>query len=566
MNINKIIPKKVKNFLKKNFRVGSYPNWKTILKKDRIKWNEKIKASKHGPRVLFATSTGGHRSGNITESALAASLILRGVQADVLLCDRALPGCVLAEYQYVKEANIKKFIKDGPAGVGLCEGCFSCADRMFNDMGINVYYYGKLIGGDKKDEALKISQNISYVDIKSYKYKDYEIGEHAMAGALRFLCVGDLEGQNYAEEILRKYFHASLLTMFAMEALINKYNYECIVFFHGIYIPHGVIGEVARKNNVRVVNWNTAYRQKRFIFTHNDTYHQTLQYEPVSNWENIEWTSELEGQIISYLESRESGARDWQQFNENANPSLDAAIKEIGIDFSKPTIGLLPNVVWDAQLHYKSNSFKNLIEWTIQTIEYFINRPDLQLLLRIHPAEIKRYSKSRQPLSKEIEEAYGKLPSNIFIVPATSKISTYTIMDQCNAVLIYGTKTGVELTSRGIPVIVAGEAWIRNKGFTRDATSPEEYFKILDKLPLKNRMSDVEVTRARKFAYHFFYRRGIYLPFMEKSKDSMSFTLGINEIDGLDCGKSVGLDVICDGIIGKNPFIYPAEKQLEEDI
>jgi len=566
VNIKKIIPKRVKVFLKKNFRVGPYPNWKSILKKDKTLWKEKLESSKKGRRVLFATSTGGHRSGNITESALAASLVMRGVESDVLLCDHALPGCVLSEYQYVKEANIKKFIAEGPAGVGLCEGCFSCADRMFNDMGINVHYYSKLVSAEKKDKALKISQNVLYEDIKKYKYKDYEIGEHAMSGALRFLCIGDLDGQNHAEEILRSYFHASLLTMYATEALINKYNYECIVFFHGIYVPHGIIGEVARKNNVRVVNWNTAYRQKRFIFTHNDTYHQTLQYEPVENWENIEWNDELEGQIMSYLESRESGSRDWQQFNENANPSLDEAIKEIGIDFSKPTIGLLPNVVWDAQLHYKSNSFKNLIEWTIQTIEYFVKRPDLQLLLRIHPAEIKRYSKSRQPLSTEIENAFSELPSNIFIVPADSKVSTYTIMDECDSVLIYGTKTGVELTSRGIPVVVAGEAWIRNKGFTYDATTPDEYFKILDTLPLINRMDENKVSRARKFAYHFFYRRGIYLPFMEKSKDSMTFSLGITNVTDLSPKKSIGLDVICDGILNKKPFIYPAEKQLEEDI
>jgi hypothetical protein len=57
-------------------------------------------------------------------------------------------------------------------------------------------------------------------------------------------------------------------------------------------------------------------------------------------------------------------------------------------------------------------------------------------------------------------------------------------MLECNAVIIYGTKTGVELTSMGRPVIVAGEAWIRNKGLTLDATSRDNYFHILDGLPL----------------------------------------------------------------------------------
>ncbi|MGO8381610.1 hypothetical protein ACC745_39445, partial [Rhizobium ruizarguesonis] len=52
---------------------------------------------------------------------------------------------------------------------------------------------------------------------------------------------------------------------------------------------------------------------------------------------------------------------------------------------------------------------------------------------------------------------------------------TYSLCEGSNAVIIYGTKTGVEMTAKGIPVIVAGEAWIRNKGLTLDADTPENY-------------------------------------------------------------------------------------------
>ena len=40
-----------------------------------------------------------------------------------------------------------------------------------------------------------------------------------------------------------------------------------------------------------------------------------------------------------------------------------------------------------------------------------------------------------------------------------------------------------------IPVIVAGEAWIRNKGLTHDASTPAEYFRILDRLPFAERLA-----------------------------------------------------------------------------
>lgn len=556
-------PKAIKDLLKKYFRVGSYPNWKVIVGQDKQQWQRALLECKGGSRILFATSIGSHRSGNITESAMATALTLRGAQVHVLLCDEVMLGC--AQCQYQTTPDMEKFISKGAKGIGICRNCFFYAWRMYKDLGIKGLRYSELINEEERVIAEKISKEVPFSDIYSYKYGNYDIGEHAIAGALRFFCVGDLKDESFAEEVLRIYLKTALLTMFAIQRAIQLYKYDCVVFYHGIYVPHGILGEVIRKNNIRVVNWNTAYRQKRFIFTHDDTYHQMLQYEPVANWENIKWSESLENQIMDYLMSREAGTRDWQQFNENANPSLQDAVDELKIDFSKPTIGLLPNVVWDAQLHYKSNSFKNLIEWTIETIRYFLNRPDLQLLIRVHPAEIKRHSKSRQPLIKEINKVFSQLPSNIFIVPPESKISTYAIMQECNAVLIYGTKTGVELTARGIPVIVAGEAWVRNKGFTMDASSPREYFAILDKLPLAERMSREQIERARKFAYHFFYRRGIYLPFMKKSKDSMAFSLGIKRIDELSPGKSIGLDVICDGILKGKEFIYPAESQAEPD-
>jgi hypothetical protein len=65
----------------------------------------------------------------------------------------------------------------------------------------------------------------------------------------------------------------------------------------------------------------------------------------------------------------------------------------------------------------------------------------------------------------------------------------------------------------GIPVIVAGEAWIRNTGVTIDVGSQEEYFRALDRLPLPGRLPPETVRRARQYAFHFFFRRMIPIPF-----------------------------------------------------
>jgi hypothetical protein len=79
-------------------------------------------------------------------------------------------------------------------------------------------------------------------------------------------------------------------------------------------------------------------------------------------------------------------------------------------------------------------------------------------------------------------------------------------MLQCNAVIIYGTQTGVELTSMGMPVIVAGEAWIRNKDITLNAGSIEEYFELLARLLLNDQLDDA--TAGRHLSLEQRARRG----------------------------------------------------------
>jgi hypothetical protein len=201
-----------------------------------------------------------------------------------------------------------------------------------------------------------------------------------------------------------------------------------------------------------------------------------------------------------------------------------------------------------------------MLEWVVKTITYFTKRPELQLLIRVHPAEIRGTLPSRQPLVDEIKRIFPVIPQNVFIVPPESQISTYVAMLQCDSVIIYGTKTGVELTSMGIPVIVAGEAWIRNKGITRDASSIDGYFRILDQLPLGAKLADDTILRARKYAYHFFFRRMIPLEFMEPFKNL--YKPRIKGLDELTPGKSRGLDLICNGILNGADFILPAEQKM----
>jgi hypothetical protein len=515
-------------------------------------WESARNAAKGGPRVLMATAIGSYAHGIALESALAAALTFRGAEVHALLCDGVMSAC--AECDASLYPDIARFAAHGPSR-DLCRDCHWPAERVYKQLGLTVHRYSDWLTPEDRIEASRLASAVPFGGIPTFTLDGLAVGEHANAGALRFFASGSLDGEQHGEAVLRRYFEAALLTAYATRRLLRSINFTSAVFTHGIYVPWGIVGAVARQEGVHVSTWNVAYRKRRFVFSHDDTYHHTLMHEPRDLWEHLELSPAQERELMQYLGSRRDGVFDWIVFHRPNKQTAGQMARQIGLDPDKPVIGLLTSVSWDAQLHYPSNAFPNMLEWLVRTCEYFATRPDLQLLIRVHPAEISGFPQSRQPILRELKKRLPTLASNVIVVPPESGMSTYSLMSLCNAVIIYSTKTGVELTSVGVPVIVAGEAWIRNKGITHDASTPEEYFDILAQLPYKTGLGAGQLARARRYAYHFFFNRMIPLPFIEPKAGFPIYRLKLNTFQQLLPGQSQGLDTICEGILRGTPFV-----------
>jgi hypothetical protein len=198
----------------------------------------------------------------------------------------------------------------------------------------------------------------------------------------------------------------------------------------------------------------------------------------------------------------------------------------------------------------------------LDTIRWFAGRPDLQLVVRIHPAELLNPLVSRQRVADDILAAFPNLPANVRVIAPGDPLNTYALADACDSVIIYGTKMGVELAPRGIPVIVAGEAWIRNKGLAQQADTREEYFDFLENLPAGRRIDELQQERALKYAFHFFFRRMIPLRIVRARSGWPPFAMTAESLDELKPGACPGLDIICRGILDGTPFVWDAEESL----
>jgi hypothetical protein len=189
-------------------------------------------------------------------------------------------------------------------------------------------------------------------------------------------------------------------------------------------------------------------------------------------------------------------------------------------------------------------------------VRWFAARPDRQLIIRCHPGEVLSSPHAQDRLDLAIKAAFPSLPENVRLVPPESGLNSYSIAAAARGATIFNTKMGMELSARGMPVVVAGDAWIRGKGFTRDASSPAEYQALLSSPDTFTPLAADAMQRARRYAYHFFFRRCIPVAALAEQGGESLMSLRENAASLALPGRDAGLDVICEGVLNGSTFEY----------
>jgi hypothetical protein len=485
----------------------------------------------------------------------------RGHHAMGIICDRGVPSC---EFNFRGDGS-KTPSRMSSALTPLANSlaCRDCCNNALSALAATGAPIHKLSGfsvpGDLQD-ALAIAQRVPAGEIRSFKYNGVPVGDHAFSSTLRCTLRGVIDLDDESELwIYRRHLASSILLTDRLNRLIDRERPDKMMGVHGVYVMHGTMADVCKSRGIPAVIYGTPYRKGTVWLSHQETYHRSLVDEPTTHWDQDRLDDGRRQIIIDYLRSREVGGRD--NINYHPNPVLDRQriVDIVGLDLNKPIVTMFTNVVWDAQIYYPSNAFDNLFDWVFSTIDYFHRKPELQLVIRIHPAETKGGFTTRQPLFDEIMGRYPKLPPNVYVVRPESDVGSYTLAEMSKACLIFGTKMGLEIAYRGIPVIAAGESLNRGKGYTHDANTRQDYFALLDRLMDLPRNPPETRERALRFAYYLFFQKMIDMPLLGPNLWTPARPGGepfyrFSTTAELLPGRCPELDLICDGILTGSPF------------
>jgi hypothetical protein len=282
---------------------------------------------------------------------------------------------------------------------------------------------------------------------------------------------------------------------------------DVVIVPNGTIQELGIVYRVARHMGIRVVTYEFGDQRQRIWLAQNS---EVMRQETDGLWAARDGSSlspeQLE-RMHSLFMARQRGAlwenfaRSWQGTPTQGGSKIR---QELGLD-ARPLVLLATNVLGDSLTLGRQVFSQSMAEWIARTVQYFAGRPDVQLVIRIHPGEVLTHGQS---MAEVVRQVLPRLPEHIRLIGAKEKVNTYDLVETADLGLVYTTTVGMEMAMYGVPVIVSGVTHYRGRGFTYDPDSWVSYFKqlglILSK-PEAFKLSRQQVESAWEYAYRFFF-------------------------------------------------------------
>lgn len=338
-----------------------------------------------------------------------------------------------------------------------------------------------------------------YNDIKDIKELEFE-GINIGLGALSAYITVSRNMNPLMDETFRVFFDESLrnsvLYFTALQESVKRFNPDNLIIFNGRFADSRPSWEFATKNNIPFTTLEAIYGIKRNYKA------RYISSTPFSLRKTLDIANELWNNENVSLEHKIAAGSAFFERRRNAQYTGDK------IYTANQQEGLLPDN-WDKEKHniviFNSSEdefaavggeleekalFKSQIEGLDFLKDYFRDNNNVDITLRIHPnLSNVRYSYSTD-LFKMGEAGFR-------VIDGKSPISTYSLIDAADVVVVFGSTVGAEAPYWGKPVVLLGGATYYYFDCCYTPQTKEEMLELIT----TNNLAPKDKLGAIKFGY-----------------------------------------------------------------
>jgi len=485
------------------------------------------KINKKTEITVLSPTTAGVVSHWVVDSVLDKGLSYQGVKIIRGICDFTFPICdtQLRRIYYPETEQIQSLLR--------CIHCKQTNDIIGKFSKANCIFYSEYISYDVKN---RVQQALKDINIEEFINSDEFIYQGINIKSALFATIkGFSRGANMPLKFIRQFIETALLSIEIFSKMYEKIKPDYILIFNGRRSTENIALQVAKKYNIRTITYEVGQIFDRLIF---DNDRPVVSFQKVSDlwpkYKDIPLNDNQNQLIDEFLIERTKGniQRSFSLtcYENSKNPDnqerLQEIIKILDIDKSKEIALMAPNVIWDSGMVGCEVVFDGIKEWVVETVRYYINNPDKQLIIRPHPAEkVKNRAEitTLYTIESLLNDNFTDLPENIKFVPYDSNITSYELANISNYVLVYNSTIAIELAIYNHPVITCTNIFYADKEFTYQMNNKDEYFDFLTNSQKRFVPIDNQTEFARRLLYCYLYRFGVHFPFYKLGKPVTDF-------------------------------------------
>ncbi len=388
-----------------------------------------------------------------------------------------------------------------------CQGCQESSNRLWKASPFPALKLSEFLSAETKERIAAKVRSMSHTEQLNYTEDEIQFGQLAKDILVNNYLVSSIDLVADRERLLGAHLENLLRIHAAYSRLIDEEAPTRVVSNDSYYGMWAILEILCKKAGIPFYShWPVTLDRVAFAF--NDA---AMNLDFKLPWARFSKEPLTQSDLIR-VHKWLSGARNYVlELNPGGKPNaLDKSLDQL--DRTRPTAVMTPNVSWDLAALNKQLIFDDMAEWIVQTIGWFAENPQFQLVIKPHPVEKSRViPNTNETVARIIQIRNIKLPENVVLMKPDAPLGFSELMQYFSAkgVLVHTSSTGFECPALGIPAITTGKSPYRGFGFTIDPNDKAEYFSAVRSILESDApsLTEEQILLAKKFIcfYQFHY-------------------------------------------------------------
>ncbi|KIF66081.1 hypothetical protein HY68_37765 [Streptomyces sp. AcH 505] len=375
----------------------------------------------------------------------------------------------------------------------ICDRCVVQSDMVRSQLNFEGRPLRSFLRGEDIEEADRLSRDAPMETLYDHVEHGLSIGRLALYETIIQTKSISRDLSPDAQDFYRSNFRNTLISVRAGKAMLDELKPDIGISYHTAYAYNRAFQRVFEAGRVPVwflnASMNVAELDSHLIAAKSDP--EVLFRKMLDDWprfEDVVCSAQDFASAADHLLALMGGGG--FGYSNSMRRGTSGVLERLGCAPGKRVVAALLSS-YDELLAAElagfgwtthNEVFSSQIEWVKWLFDFARARPDIHLVVRVHPREFAVNGiGERSEHSYLLEAAFSEKPENASINLPSDGIAIYDLLMEVDVALIAWSSAGMDAGMLGVPVVTyAGDVLLFPRQLTYDAKSREDYARFVD--------------------------------------------------------------------------------------